>query len=130
MTLGRFGIRPFVRGDETPGGFEYVWSNLLFDGEDLLGLPAAADLPPVPCTPQPSFDDEGRRGRGRPVKHDWEAFNRKVVERLTLDGGNLTRKELVDYMKFWVIDGIPTDIADRTVERGVAALLSPGLIPD
>jgi hypothetical protein len=142
VTLGRNGIRPFARGDETPGGYEYLWSDILFDAEGLLGLRAAADSASRPYVPQPEPQSakEERRGRkrggGRKEDYDWWPFRRELVAKLSRDGGNLTRGELTNYLNDWATMNMrsfsdPSRSPDDTsVRRHIEELVEEGLIPD
>ncbi len=138
VTLSRNGIRPFSRGDKTPGGYEYLWSDILFDGEGLLGLGEAGDSPSQPYVPQPQPQptEEPRRRRGRKEDCDWFPLRRALVAKLSRDGGDLTSSEPFKYLNDWATMNMrsfsnPSRSPDDTsVRRHIQELVEDGLIPD
>ncbi|TDG30608.1 hypothetical protein [Paracraurococcus ruber] len=116
--------------------YEPLFSQILIPSDELLSVwPAPpsdkVDSRPEVSTPATLRGTDGPRSLGgRPPRHDWKPFNQEVVARLALDAGDLKRGELYEHMKRWALDNMDTTPDDRTVEKMVAELLRPGVIPD
>lgn len=135
VTLERAGIFPYARGDDAPGGFEYLWSKVLFDGEDLLRLRPASDLPSTPYVPQPQSDDgepneAERRGAGRKFDYDWEPFRQALKARVRVNCGGLTDKTLAAYLRNWVGENMLDCPDESSIRREFRKLVPRGLLPD
>jgi hypothetical protein len=84
---------------------------------------------PVPSPTAANNQARVQRTGGRPPKHDWLPFTRKVIRLAFLDGGNLTRTELRKQMKDWAEVNMP-DADDRTVEKKLAELVPDDLLTE
>lgn len=130
-TLTPAGLVPFPRTHDCPDIYRLLFCGILIDAEELLSVwPAPESMVGAPRLPTSERSPIRVGVGGRPPKHDWGPFNREVVARVALDGGNLRRRELMDHMKAWAMEHMATSPDDRTIEKVVAALVERGVIPD
>ncbi|WPB86914.1 hypothetical protein [Sediminicoccus rosea] len=135
VTVGRTGILPYARGDDADGGFEYLWSEVLIDGEDLLRFREASGAPSAPYVPRrPPYDDEPdeseRSRRGRKPTYDWEPFKQVLKAKVRESCGGLTDKSLTDDMWAWVGENMPAGPDDKTIRTEFRKLVPRGLLAD
>ena len=92
--------------------------------------PAAENVAEKPMADTKKGKTSKTNKGGPPTHLERDDFDREVVRRLTLDGGNLSRTQLRKDMKQWASDNMKQTPDPRTVERWIDRLVLPGLLHD
>lgn len=129
VTLVNDSIIPIIQGDLPEDGFARLWHSVVIDADDLLGkFPVPDDgAPTVAYRPSPSERNQRDAG-GRPEIHDWKPFQDEIIRKLFLDGDDITKRDLTQYMRKWAVTHMSPNLHPTTVGNRVKAILPAGLL--
>jgi hypothetical protein len=93
--------------------------------------PTHASAPGVTPSSRLAYPTQHRYRRGgRPPRDDWQPFDQELSRVLSLDGGDLTNRELRKRMKDWAGANMENKPDERTIERHIGKRVPDNLLPD